>query len=621
MASSGTANGNSVSYGNYYYVSWSLSSQSVSNNTSTISWNAYWRFNGSDAQLDNGNVVINGSSRWDNGGRVYNFAGNYSTRSLKVASGSYTMSHSSNGTKTFSITGSLTQYSGETSSINKSYTLPTIPRNATFDSYETNGWSEDDDFNANIDNPANGYIRIRMGITYVDSSTVWLTRNLGKADGNITITPTSGELNTLYSNHENDGSFSVNVEMRTYSDSGYSNQIGSEVNVNSAFNIINANPDFSTFTYRDSNSVTSAITGDDQYLIQGKSTLEATILSANKATALKYATMDKYNFSISSISSDQAYSTGDIVKDLGVVNTNTSSNLVVKAIDSRNYQTSVSQLVNILPYIAPQNTVVASRLNDFETQTTIHIESVISRLTISSVDKNAVNSGSGVKYRYKKTTDATWSSWVNKSSTTTTGNVAVTDFDINLDRNYAWDFEVTVTDKLETTTTAIVVPKGIPIFFIGDNGQVSINKLPENGDLDVEGEIYAEGGQKVIVGDTGWIDATLTSDFNTYSSGEEVRYRKQGAVVTLNGAVKPSSNSNNVGTTGGDTIMVLPEGFRPARELRIVCHGSDRAKWLMRIGSNGSVIACRYTSNATAYVTPTTGNWLPFQATFMCEEV
>lgn len=244
--------------------------------------------------------------------------------------------------------------------------------------------------------------------------------------------------------------------------------------------IINADPVFTTATYKDANSATVTITGDDQCLVQGYSTLEVSILAADKAVAQKSATMTKYNLAISSISTDVTYTTSDIVQNLGTLGINANATLNVKAIDSRTNFKTVPLTVQVLPYVVPQITATVQRTNNFETSTNFHIEGVISRLTVAGTDKNTVNSTSGVRYRYKKTTDVSWGSWINVASSVSAGNVTTTDFNVPtaLDRNYAWNIQIEMTDKLNTTTSDIVLPVGIPIFRIGLDGHVYNNEQP-----------------------------------------------------------------------------------------------------------------------------------------------
>lgn len=118
-----------------FYVNWTLVSQSVANNTSTINWQAGWYFVLADRQLDDGDLTIDGSLRWNDGGRLYDYVGNFTTRYQQEASGSYTINHDTDGTKTFNINGSILGYLNARSTGSANFTLPTIPRYATINSF------------------------------------------------------------------------------------------------------------------------------------------------------------------------------------------------------------------------------------------------------------------------------------------------------------------------------------------------------------------------------------------------------------------------------------------------------------------------------------------------------
>ena len=132
MATSGRATGNSVSIGgnggNYIFTDWQLAGQSVAGNYSNINWQTYMHYNSADAQLDNGYTDC-ASRVWTNGGRVYNFAGNYTTRDMGLASGSITVYHDSAGNYTLGVNNGVQPYgSSYTGSSGSAWALPTIPR-------------------------------------------------------------------------------------------------------------------------------------------------------------------------------------------------------------------------------------------------------------------------------------------------------------------------------------------------------------------------------------------------------------------------------------------------------------------------------------------------------------
>lgn len=128
MASSGTMQANSVNIGgnggNYFFINWQVAGQSEDGNYSTINWQAYFHFNSADAQLDNGYASLGGATRWSNGGRVYNFSSNFTTRNLGLASGSFNIGHDGNGNRTLSVGGGVTAFQSGRSESSNSWSLP-----------------------------------------------------------------------------------------------------------------------------------------------------------------------------------------------------------------------------------------------------------------------------------------------------------------------------------------------------------------------------------------------------------------------------------------------------------------------------------------------------------------
>lgn len=106
--------------------------------------------------------------------------------------------------------------------------------------------------------------------------------------------------------------------------------------------------------------------------------------------------------------------------------------------------------------------------------------------------------------------------------------------------------------------------------------------------------------------DSGWINATLTSQFTEYSSSETPQYRKFGWLVEIRGAVKPTSAI--AGSNTEYTIFTLPDGYRPGRGIRALCQGSGVAKWLLTVNPNGNVTFSRYGTSALEQAR--TGVWL-----------
>lgn len=112
--------------------------------------------------------------------------------------------------------------------------------------------------------------------------------------------------------------------------------------------------------------------------------------------------------------------------------------------------------------------------------------------------------------------------------------------------------------------------------------------------------------------DSGWITATLASNFTNYSSGSTPEYRKIGNIIEIRGIVKPKSVLTASNT--GITIFTLPNGYRPSKVVYEVCQGSGRNVWLLTINTNGTVTISRY--GVTSNIDVPTSAWLCFNKTF-----
>ena len=452
----------SGSYNTYAKFSWSQSKQSVANNETTITWklvgctaNQYqW------IHVYGISVTINGvaqSVSWS--GDMYN--------GTQMASGTVTIPHGADGKKTFSASATIKQYSsGSSYSGSGSWELNQIARAATITSAPN--FNDEDNPAISYSNPAGTAVSsLQACIASTNGQTIYVPyRNISKTGTSYTFNLTDSERNALRA-----AATSNTLKVRFY----VKTVIGSSTlyeSVEKTLSIVNANPTFSTFTYADTNSTITGITGNNQILVQGKSTLKVTIASANKAVAKKSATMSTYLATISGLSETADYSTSNI--DMTFASkafTAGSQTLSVKATDSRGNSTTASKNVTVLAYANPVVNASATRLNNFENTTTLVVKGTYSPLTVNNAAKNTVSS---VQYRYKASSTSTWGSWMTMSglSPTAAGAYTTTNATLNLDNNNSYDIEVKTTDKLGSTTVSLTVSAGIAIFRIGTDGYV-----------------------------------------------------------------------------------------------------------------------------------------------------
>lgn len=225
-------------------------------------------------------------------------------------------------------------------------------------------------------------------------------------------------------------------------------------------------PTFTTFTYKDTNSTVTAVTGNNQVLVKGLSTLSVDITTANKMTAKNSADPDYYNASIDTLSVSKDYNeTATVTIPVGTVSSVGTKRLNVRAYDIRGISTEVHKDVTVYDYAKPTINASATRLNNFEAQTTLKISGEYSRLTIGGADKNTIQT---VKYRYREK-NGTWTSAVTVTATKTEGKFTCSDITLSLDNTKAFEIEVSVTDKLGSNTRTIAVDIGQAIFFVSSN--------------------------------------------------------------------------------------------------------------------------------------------------------
>ena len=503
-------------------ISWNENSTSVANNTSNVTVTATMSYNNCRWDVTNSGVL---RSYWhDNHNNsdvlvaenYFNeFGYNTSSRS---ASGTINVTHNDDGTLSGYAYASWTQlssYGGYAPSTGSTSTgwvaLTTIARKSSPTVSPTSitipATSGTVTVTTNRKSSSFAHtITLKVGSTTISTKTGVgdsTTFNIADIDDAICATiPSANSATVTVSCETFNGSTSIGTNTTSFT-----------ANVGSL-----ANPSFSNFTYSDTNSTITAITGNNQVLVSGKSTLTAVISTANKATGNYSASISQYSFAINGSTQTQAYSSSEISKSLGTVTlgtnetSNTTKSLVITATDSRGKTKGVSKDITVIPYKAPVVNATATRANGFDANTTLTISGSASPILVDGTGKNSVNSSTGVYYRYKASTSSTWGSWVavTASYNTTTGAITTSGISnpINLDNQTAYNFEVKITDKLETTTYAFTVPVGQPAMFVGTDGRVGIGGMPSiakthsshAGQLQVEGQVVRNSAGTWIYG-------------------------------------------------------------------------------------------------------------------------
>ena len=226
-------------------------------------------------------------------------------------------------------------------------------------------------------------------------------------------------------------------------------------------------PTISSLTYLDNNSTTVALTGNNQHIVQNHSILLA---QAGTATGNKGAGISKYVVECNG-KSVQGTSSGNY--SLGTVNSNRNVDLKLTVTDTRGLSATKTITVTMLAHSTPNATVSLERLNNYEDETYLTVDSSISSI-------NGKNTAT-IKYRYK-VSGGSYGSY----ATIPDGQEYV----FSLSKNNAYIFEIVVTDALGSTfTKEYVLNKGMfPLFIDTRKNSVGINCFPENeNSLEVNG--------------------------------------------------------------------------------------------------------------------------------------
>lgn len=304
-----------------------------------------------------------------------------------------------------------------------------------------------------------------------------------------TITLTSTQRSDLLSYMASVKSFTGTFSLATMSGS---TQIGTASTATATVQTTSANsaPTFSTFTYKDSYSTTTAITGNDQYFIQGYSKLQVT---PETATAKNGASIASYTATCNGVSVSNT--TGAAIT-VGAVSKSGTVAVVVTVTDSRGYTASVTKNITVVAYASPKvSSVSLRRTNDIETEMQLIFNGSFSPITIGSTNKNSLLY---VRYRYKLTSASSYGSYTSILSAVTVSGTSFSYSNLelcDLPSGSSYDFHLQICDKLSTAAALdlyFVVPQGTPLVALRKQ-KVGINTPTPTVALDVVGDAKVSG--------------------------------------------------------------------------------------------------------------------------------
>ena len=337
-------------------------------------------------------------------------------------------------------------------------------------------------YNASYSN----YVTIKNGSTVYVS---FAARTWSTGTANRTITLSQTERADLLDAMASLKSFTATIELVTKDGSA---QVGNTSSCTCTIQTTaeNSAPAMTAFTYKDSRSGTSAVTGNDQLCIQTYSYLSVT---PGTATAKNGASIVKY---AATCNGKTVSNTTGAALSLNGIEKSGTLDVVVTATDSRGYTVSNTQQITVIPYAKPKVSEISlRRTNDIEAEMQLIFKGSISPITVSGTQKNSLKY---VQYRYKLTSESSYGSYTSILSSVTQNGTSFSFSNLelcSLDANSSYDFHVYIRDQLNTLSSVslyFTVPQGTPLVALRKQ-KVGINTPNPEAALHVVGDAKIEG--------------------------------------------------------------------------------------------------------------------------------
>lgn len=425
MATSGSTSVTVTSWDTLKF-NWSRSSYSIENNTSTISWNlqlistSYGAIQSSASRT--WNVTVNGTAY---SGSVSVAISNNTTRTL--ASGTTTIAHNTDGTKTFAYSFSQAfniTFSGSTigtKSGSGSGTLDTIPRSATITEAPSSFTDETTNLTIKFTNPGNFDLKLKIE---AGGDVGLIVRDKVTKTSPYTFVLTEDEKKKLRQKCTKN-ELSVRFTVATYID-------GTESKwsyLDRTMTLVNYMPTLSPTVV----SEDTTLTDDPDKIIRNYNTVNV----AFNATALKEATISSMKVTCGSKSR-----TSD-----GQLQNVDSGTFTFEVIDSRGNKTEVPITKTLIDYIPL--TCNLSTSSDLVDGSTVNVSLMVKGKYFSG-SFGAVTNSLTIEYRYK-TEDGDYSTWFSVTGTPSNGEYTATTTVEGLDYNNTYTFQARATDVVYTS--------------------------------------------------------------------------------------------------------------------------------------------------------------------------
>lgn len=476
------------------------SSQSITDNTSTVNWRmtvsrtgAYYTHNHQgdstlSLNLDGSNVHYSYPT-WETSGEEYT-----------LASGSSTISHNADGTKTLPISCTFNPNNGlhGTITVSASLSLTTIPRSS---SVSVGAGVIGSSVTININRQSSSF---KHTVRYA-----WASKS-GTIASNVD-TSTSWTIPLDFANDiPNSASGTGTIYVDTYSGS---TKTGTQSTTFTASVPANVKPTFTGVSLSDLHGAAQNLIPNGNTFIQVISNIK---VAFNGAQGVYGSSITGYYAEI--VGKNQSTSSNG--GSLGIMNYHGTIKIRASVSDSRGRWSDTKEVsVTVLEYFAPALSFSIARTGSTSSTLTVTRNTKIAPLTVSGSQKNTMTLTFKVARlgttNFQVDTGPATGSWTSISN--------LVNSQANLAGNYlanqSWVVIGTLEDKF-TRSDFMVNVATESVVFSYDRSGVGVNKIREQGALDVKGDIFANNQpiQQYQLTDSRGFGKLVRQDFNTMKS-------------------------------------------------------------------------------------------------------
>lgn len=394
--------------------------------------------------------ILNGNNVWEK-----TTQGNQGW-SFEYTSDWITVSNKTSGTTPFKFTIKDTINSGWCNYTSSTYSLVVDPAGSDIGAVA----------NFNIGNaitvPVTKYASMYDVLVVKIGSTAITTIN--NAPNPTTITFTSSELNTIYNLTKEVQSTIFTFELTTYEDSSKATIVGTTKSTTARGYIVGSYPLINSITFEDTNSTTTALTGDSSTMVRYMSNVKVSVSASgvNKAT-------------IKSITINNTTASNGIV----TFNSASSNSFEVKVVDSRGFPTTQTKTMTMIDYIPLTINTNIRRNQPTDGKVVIDYSGNYFNGSFGSVNNTLT-----VQYRYIQK-GGSWDNvnWITLNPNIYSNNtyeqvITIEGFDYQ--KQYV--FQVKATDKLSSPEPSVAnITKGKPIICWDENNFNVNGEIKKNG--------------------------------------------------------------------------------------------------------------------------------------------